>query len=113
MKQTATQFEFAAKPKVTAVKPKFREETRFDGSNLMNDPRVVRGNTYAAIVENRNDVQPPPPRRQPKEAPRRRERVTLCRYRSPTSTPASKCRRRAQSGEGSIAQCRRRPSWRR
>lgn len=50
MKHTTTQLDFAAKPKVTAVKPKYREETRLDGTNLMNDPRVVRGNTYAAIV---------------------------------------------------------------
>jgi hypothetical protein len=50
MKHTTTQFDFTAKPKVTAVKPKYREETRLDGTNLMNDPRVVRGNTYAAIV---------------------------------------------------------------
>lgn len=49
MKHTTTQLDFAAKPRVTAVKPKYREE-RLDGTNLMNDPRVVRGNTYAAIV---------------------------------------------------------------
>ncbi len=42
----------------------------------MNDPRVVRGNTYAAIVENKNEIQPPP-RKQPKEAPRKKERVTV------------------------------------
>ena len=65
MKQTTTQFDFAAKPKVTAVKPKYREETRLDGVSLMNDPRVVRGNTYAAIVETKNDIQPPP-RKAPK-----------------------------------------------
>lgn len=74
MKHTTTQFDFAAKPKVTAVKPKYREETRLDGTNLMNDPRVVRGNTYAAIVENKNDIQPPP-RKTPQELPRRKERV--------------------------------------
>lgn len=50
MKHTTTQLDFAAKPKVTAVKAKYREESRLDGTNLMNDPRVVRGNTYAAIV---------------------------------------------------------------
>jgi len=50
MKQGTTQFDFTAKPKVTAVKPKYREEVRLDGTNLMNDPRVVRGNTYAAVV---------------------------------------------------------------
>jgi hypothetical protein len=50
MKQTTTQLEFAARPKVAAVKAKYRDETRLDGTNLMNDPRVVRGNTYAAIV---------------------------------------------------------------
>lgn len=50
MKHTTAQFDFVAKPKVTAVKQKYREEARFDGTNLMNDPRVVRGNTYAAIV---------------------------------------------------------------
>ncbi len=50
MKQTTTQFDFSAKPKVTAVKAKYREESRFDSTNLMNDPRVVRGNTYAALV---------------------------------------------------------------
>jgi hypothetical protein len=60
MKQTTTQFDFSAKPKVAAVRPKYREETRFEGTSLMNDPRVVRGNTYAAIVENKNDIQPPP-----------------------------------------------------
>jgi hypothetical protein len=42
----------------------------------MNDPRVVRGNTYAAIVENKNDVQPPP-KKQGKEPPRRKERVWI------------------------------------
>ena len=26
----------------------------------MNDPRIVRGNTYAAIIANRNEIQPPP-----------------------------------------------------
>ena len=41
----------------------------------MNDPRVVRGNTYAAIVENKNDVQLPP-KKQQQEQPRRKERVT-------------------------------------
>jgi len=71
MKHTTTQLDFAAKPKVTAVKPKYREESRLDGTNLMNDPRVVRGNTYAAIVENKNDIQPPP-RKQIKEAPKRK-----------------------------------------
>lgn len=76
MKQNTTQFDFAAQPKVTAVKPKYREEIRLDGTNLMNDPRVVRGNTYAAIVENKNDIQPPP-RRVQNEAPRRQERVGL------------------------------------
>lgn len=74
MKHTTTQFDFAAKPKVTAVKPKYREEVRMDGVNIMNDPRVVRGNTYAAIVENKNDIQPPP-RKAPKEAPKKKERV--------------------------------------
>lgn len=56
MKQTTTQFEFAAKPKVTALKPKYREreDDRFEATNLMNDPRVVRGNTYAAIIANKN-----------------------------------------------------------
>lgn len=56
MKQTTTQFEFSAKPKVTALKPKYREreDERFDATNLMNDPRVVRGNTYAAIIANKN-----------------------------------------------------------
>jgi hypothetical protein len=76
MKQTTTQFDFAAKPKVTAVKPKYREETRLDGTNLMNDPRVVRGNTYAAIVENKNEVQPPPKKAQ-REQPKKKERVTF------------------------------------
>lgn len=75
MKQTTTQFDFSAKPKVTAVKPKYREDVRLDGTNLMNDPRVVRGNTYAAIVENKNDVQPPP-RKPAKEQPKKQERVT-------------------------------------
>ena len=37
----------------------------------MNDPRVVRGNTYAAIVENKNDIQPPQ-RKPTKEAPVRK-----------------------------------------
>ncbi len=74
MKQTTTQFDFAAKPKVTAVKPKYREDPRIEGVNLMNDPRVVRGNTYAAIVENKNDIQPPL-RKTAKEAPKRKERV--------------------------------------
>lgn len=50
MKHTTTQLDFAAKPKVTAVKPKYRDDTRLEGVNLMNDPRVVRGNTYASIV---------------------------------------------------------------
>lgn len=54
MKHTTAQFDFVAKPKVTALKPKYREEERLDGTNLMNDPRIVRGNTYAAIVENKN-----------------------------------------------------------
>jgi hypothetical protein len=71
MKNTTTQFDFAAKPKVTAVKPKYREETRLDGTNLMNDPRIVRGNTYAAIVENKNEIQPPP-KKQPKEATKKK-----------------------------------------
>jgi hypothetical protein len=74
MKHTTAQFDFVAKPKVTAVKPKYREEVRMDGVNLMNDPRVVRGNTYAALVETKNDIQPPP-RKVAKEAPRKRERV--------------------------------------
>jgi hypothetical protein len=53
IKNTTTQFDFSAKPKVTATKPKYREQReyeRFDGTNLMNDPRIIRGNTYAAIV---------------------------------------------------------------
>ena len=50
MKHTTTQLDFAAKPKVTAVKPKYRDDTRLEGVNLMNDLRVVRGNTYASIV---------------------------------------------------------------
>lgn len=57
IKNTTTQFDFEAKPKVTAQKPKYRDlknTERFDGTNLMNDPRVIRGNTYAAIVENKN-----------------------------------------------------------
>ncbi len=56
MKQTTTQFDFAAQPKVTALKPKYREreEDRLDGTNLMNDPRIVRGNTYAAVIANKN-----------------------------------------------------------
>ncbi len=56
MKQTTAQFDFAAKPKVTALKPKYREREEIgnDTLNLMNDPRVVRGNTYAAIVTNKN-----------------------------------------------------------
>ena len=56
MQQGTTQFDFAAKPKVTAVKPKYREreDLRDEPLSLMNDPRVVRGNTYAAIVTNKN-----------------------------------------------------------
>lgn len=56
MKQTTTQFDFAAKPKVTALKPKYREreDMGLDGTNLMNDPRVIRGNTYAAVIANKN-----------------------------------------------------------
>lgn len=53
LKNTTTQFDFSAKPKVTALKPKYREpreEERWDGTNLMNDPRIIRGNTYSAIV---------------------------------------------------------------
>jgi hypothetical protein len=42
----------------------------------MNDPRVVRGNTYAAMVENKNDIQPPP-QKQTKEPSRKRDRVLL------------------------------------
>ena len=77
MKHTTTQFEFAAKPKVTAVKPKYRaEDTRMQGVNMMNDPRVVRGNTYAAIVQTKNDIQPPQKKTQ-KEPQPRRERVRL------------------------------------
>ena len=39
-------------------RPKYRKKDfeRFDGTNLMNDPRIVRGNTYAAIIVNRNRV---------------------------------------------------------
>ena len=61
MKQATTQFDFAAKPKVTSVKTKYRdrEEDKLDGVNLMNDPRIVRGNTYAAIIANKTEVQPP------------------------------------------------------
>ena len=77
MKYTTTQFDFVAKPKVTAVKQKYREETRFDGTNLMNDPRVVRGNTYAAIVETKNDIQPPPLKKNEKELPRKQSRVQI------------------------------------
>lgn len=57
IKNTTTQFDFEAKPKVTVQKPKYREQReldRLDGTNLMNDPRIIRGNTYAAIVENKN-----------------------------------------------------------
>lgn len=56
MKQTTTQFDFAAQPKVTALKQKYRErqEDRLDGTSLMNDPRIVRGNTYAAVIANKN-----------------------------------------------------------
>lgn len=58
MKQTTAQFDFAAQPKVTALKPKYRdrEEDRLglEGTNLMNDPRIVRGNTYAAVIANKN-----------------------------------------------------------
>ena len=71
MKHTTTQFDFAAKPKVTAVKAKYREDVRMDGVSLMNDPRVVRGNTYAAIVETKNDIQPPP-RKTKERQPQRR-----------------------------------------
>lgn len=42
----------------------------------MNDPRVVRGNTYAAIVETKNDIQPPPKKLQ-KEPSKKIERVHL------------------------------------
>lgn len=56
MKHTTTQFDFSAKPKVTALKPKYRDrdDDKLEGANLMNDPRIVRGNTYAAIIANRN-----------------------------------------------------------
>ena len=54
MKQTTAQFDFSAKPKVTTIRPKFRDEERAEGNNLMNDARVIRGNTYAAIVANKN-----------------------------------------------------------
>ena len=101
MKHTTTQFDFAAKPKVTAVKPKYREEPRIDGSNLMNDPRVVRGNTYAAIVETKNDIQPPP-RRVEQEAPRRRERVRPYLFRGSISTLALSWPRLELSMEGII-----------
>ncbi len=53
LKNTTTQFDFSAKPKVTALKPKYRqprEEDGLYGTSLMNDPRIIRGNTYAAIV---------------------------------------------------------------
>ena len=33
----------------------------------MNDPRVVRGNTYAAIISNKNEIQPPPPKKTVKQ----------------------------------------------
>lgn len=56
MKQANTQFDFSAKPKVTNIKPKYRERDseRFDGTSLMNDPRIIRGNTYAAIIGNKS-----------------------------------------------------------
>ena len=62
MKQGTTQFDFSAKPKVSTVKPKYRnrDPEEFDGTNLMNDPRIVRGNTYAAIIANKNEINPPP-----------------------------------------------------
>ena len=58
MKQTNTQLDFSAEPKVINNRPKYRKKDfeRFDGTNLMNDPRIVRGNTYAAIIVNRNRV---------------------------------------------------------
>ena len=77
MKHTTTQFDFVAKPKVTAVKQKYREEAKFDGTNLMNDPRVVRGNTYAAIVETKNDIQPPPLKKNQKEQTKKQARVHI------------------------------------
>jgi hypothetical protein len=50
------QYNFAAQPKVVQPKSKYRQVTEADGVNgrqiynLMQDKRVVRGNTYAAIV---------------------------------------------------------------
>ncbi len=44
----------------------------------MNDPRIVRGNTYAAIVENRNQIQPPPLKKQlSRDQPKKKERVFI------------------------------------
>ena len=51
----------------------------------MNDPRVVRGNTYAAIIANKNEVQPPAPQKKsvkqavPKKGYKQRVRVQLFR----------------------------------
>jgi hypothetical protein len=42
----------------------------------MNDPRVVRGNTYAAIIANKNEIQPPAPaKKQIKTEKKFKERV--------------------------------------
>lgn len=112
MKHTTTQqFDFAAKPKVTAVKPKYREETRLDGTNLMNDPRVVRGNTYAAIVENKNDIQPPP-RKPPQELPKRKERVTSLSPRESILTLVLRPPLPEQSMDEIISVFKPIPSWR-
>ena len=109
MKHTTTQFDFAAKPRVTGVKPKYREE-RLDGTNLMNDPRVVRGNTYAAIVENKNDIQPPP-RKQAEAKPRKRERVLLLLLSSAsTSILALNWPLQEQLMAATTSQCRLSPS---
>lgn len=47
-----TKFSYSTQPHAAPVKrrPKYREEDAEQPPNLMNDPRIVRGNTYAAKV---------------------------------------------------------------
>lgn len=46
--------QFASAPKAVGQRKKYRSED--DGRNIMHDPRVIRGNTYASFVPPQNDA---------------------------------------------------------
>lgn len=48
--------QFASAPQAVRTREKFRDEADMGKSNIMNDKRVVRGNTYASLVEPKQDM---------------------------------------------------------